>query len=104
MSELLNASLGELLPPISVTTSSVQAIFTPIGNNMKDVIITNVGPDAVIITTNSTAVVPSSAPVQNSAFLGVGAFITIRKGLNKPLNFICPTGSAIVWASATNGT
>lgn len=101
--ELLNASFGELLPPISVSTSSIGATFTSIGNNMKDVILTNLGPNGCVVTTNSTAVVPSGSAVQNSAYLAAGAIITVRKGLNATLNFICPSGSAVIWPQATNG-
>lgn len=101
--ELLNAGFGELLPPVSVSTSSSSVTFTAIGNNMKDVILSNTGASGCIVSINASAVVPSSVPVQNSVFIAAGAIVTVRKGLNVSLSFICPTGSTTIWAQATNG-
>lgn len=102
--ELLNASFGELLPPISVNDVSSSASFTSVGASMKDVIITNTGPNGCIITSSSEAIIPTDIPSQESAYVAAGAIVTLRKGLGvTELNFICPIGTAIIWAQSTNG-
>lgn len=102
--ELLNADFNELLPVINVSTSNTPGVFSDVGGACKDVIITNLGPNGCIVTSNIAAAVPGASPVQKSAYIAAGAIVTMRKGLNvKTLNFICPTGSAVVWAQASNG-
>lgn len=102
--ELLNAQLGELLPVINVTTGQSVATFSDVGANMKDAVITNLGPDGVVVSSNASAAAPSSSPVQNSIYIGPGAVVTVRKGLGvKKLSLTCPDSTAKVWISATNG-
>lgn len=104
MTDWLNATFGQIPASISVDTGSESCIFGDIGKQMPDVILYNAGPNLCIVTTNDTPASPGLTPIDNSGFIPPGCVITLKKGVGvSKLNFTCPTGSAVIWAWATNG-